>query len=132
MTRASSHDTSSPDTSTIVLADAVTLLDAERADTRARAAGLSHDLERIMDAAEGSNADDEHDPEGATLAFERAQVAALLDQASRHLHELDDAAARVAAGTYGTCRSCAAPIAPARLRARPAAATCIGCASRGR
>lgn len=110
--------------------DAVALLAAKRAETAERAAGLSFELERVMQAATGSNVDDEHDPEGATLAFERAQAAALLDQASRHLAELDRATERVTAGTYGTCERCGGPIAPARLEARPSASTCIDCAAR--
>ncbi len=44
--------------------------------------------------------------------------------------ELDRAADRVAAGTYGTCERCGTLIAPARLEARPSAATCIDCAGR--
>lgn len=110
--------------------DAVEVLAVERAETSVRAVTLAHDLDRVMQAAAGSNADDEHDPEGATLAFERAQVAALLGQASHHLAELDRATERVAAGTYGTCERCGTSIAPARLEARPSAATCIDCAGR--
>ena len=81
-----------------------------------------------MAASRASNADDEHDPEGATIAFERQQVAALLAQARQRLADVDDALARAATGDYGTCESCGRPIAPERLAARPAARTCIDCA----
>jgi len=74
--------------------------------------------------------DDEHDPEGSTIAFERAQVAALLDQAERQLAELDAAVARVDAGGYGQCESCGDAIAAERLLVRPAATRCITCARR--
>ncbi|WP_306514392.1 TraR/DksA family transcriptional regulator, partial [Janibacter hoylei] len=81
-------------------------------------------------ASEGSNADDEHDPEGATIAFERSQVDALARQAREHLREIDAALARLDAGDYGTCERCGRPISAGRLEARPTARTCIDCAGR--
>ncbi len=106
-------------------------LDAERAATLDRMAALRRDFEGIVDSAALVGADDEHDPEGATIAFERAQLAALLDQAREHLADLDQALARLAGGRYGICERCGQPIAPARLAARPAARTCISCAAAG-
>lgn len=45
-----------------------------------------------MVAASGdTNADDEHDPEGATIAFERSQVSALVVHVQRHLAEIEAA-----------------------------------------
>jgi DnaK suppressor protein len=82
----------------------------------------------VVAASRSSNADDEHDPEGATIAFERQQLAALLDQARRRLADVEAALERRAAGGYGICESCGRPIAPERLAARPAARTCIDCA----
>jgi RNA polymerase-binding transcription factor DksA len=81
-----------------------------------------------VEASRNSNADDEHDPEGATIAFERSQVETLTRRLQRHLAELDAAVARVADGSYGTCQRCGAAIPEARLAARPAALTCVGCA----
>jgi DnaK suppressor protein len=75
--------------------------------------------------------DDEHDPEGTTIAFERAQVSALLDRARQRVVELDEALARLDDGSYGRCVGCGRPIAPERLEARPAARACIDCATRG-
>ena len=83
----------------------------------------------MVAASRDSNADDEHDPEGATIAFERAQLAAILKQATGELAEVDAALERVADGTYGTCERCGQPIAPARLEARPTARYCIACAT---
>ncbi len=96
----------------------------------ARIAGLRGDLQDVVDATAGANTDDEHDPEGATIAFERAQVSALLDQARRRLGDVEAALARWDDGVYGRCVTCGEAIAPARLAARPTAPTCIGCASR--
>jgi RNA polymerase-binding transcription factor DksA len=104
-------------------------LDAERAATVDQIAALRRDFDAIVDSSALVGADDEHDPEGATIAFERAQLAALLDQAGQHLADLDQALARLAAGRYGICERCGRPIAPARPAARPAARTCISCAS---
>jgi len=90
---------------------------------------MTAEFDEIVAGSVDSNADDEHDPEGSTIAFERAQTAALLTEARAHLDELDRAAARLDAGTYWTCVRCGEPIAAARLMARPAAQTCISCAA---
>ncbi|MGY1662755.1 TraR/DksA family transcriptional regulator [Geodermatophilus sp. SYSU D00705] len=103
-------------------------LAAERAAVLAQIAALTAEFDAVVAASRSSNADDEHDPEGATIAFERQQVAALLDAARRRLADVDAALTRRAAGDYGTCESCGRPIAPERLAARPSARTCIDCA----
>src|SRR5690348_16385762 len=82
------------------------LIRAEREETLARLATLTREVEDVSSAAAGSNVDDEHDPEGATIAFEREQLAALRDRARESLAELDAAEARLTAGTYGICESC--------------------------
>ncbi len=91
-------------------------------------ARLERELAGVIDSA-SCGADDEHDPEGATLAFERQHLAALLSQASQQLAQIDAALGRIADGSYGRCVSCGEPIGEARLAARPAATTCIKCAS---
>ena len=103
-------------------------LAAERAATLAQIESLNREFDQVVAASQSSNADDEHDPEGATIAFERQQVAALLDQARRRLADVDAALARRDAGDYGICENCGRPIAPERLAARPEARTCIDCA----
>ncbi len=100
----------------------------ERDAARAAIAALTAEFDEVVAASRASNADDEHDPEGATIAFERQQVAALLESAQRRLADVDAALARRAAGGYGACEDCGRPIAPERLAARPAARTCIECA----
>jgi RNA polymerase-binding transcription factor len=103
-------------------------LGAERAAALAQIEALTREFDAIVAASRASNADDEHDPEGATIAFERQQVAALLAAARRRLADVDAAVTAVEAGTYGRCGSCGGPIAPERLAARPSARTCITCA----
>jgi DnaK suppressor protein len=110
--------------------DARDRLGADRLATLGRLASLEREQADIVAAAQSANGDDEHDPEGATIAFEREHAAALARQARQHLAEIDAALARLDAGAYGTCVRCGNPISPARLAARPAAATCITCAAR--
>jgi DnaK suppressor protein len=90
---------------------------------------LQSAFEEMVAASRDSNADDEHDPEGATIAFERAQLVAVIKQAKTDLDELDAAIGRITTGSYGLCERCGLPIAPARLEARPTARRCIACAA---
>jgi DnaK suppressor protein len=104
------------------------LLEEERDRTLRRLASLTDDYDAVVAASRDTNADDEHDPEGATIAFERSQVGSLVRQARLHLTEIDAAVERLEAGTYGTCERCGEPIGEGRLEARPVARTCIRCA----
>ncbi len=101
---------------------------ADRRTAVTRLGRLRSDFGGIVEASRDSNADDEHDPEGATIAFERSQVDALVRQTVRHLAEVDAALARLAAGTYGVCERCGGPIPEGRLEVRPVARTCVPCA----
>ena len=101
------------------------LLEAERAQTLRRLANLTEDFDAVVAASRDTNADDEHDPEGATIAFERSQIGSLVRQVRHHLAELDAAVERVEAGSYGVCERCGQAIGEARLDALPAARTCI-------
>lgn len=112
-----------------VVTDARELLEAEREEAVRRLAGLTGQFDEVVAASRDTNADDEHDPEGATIAFERSQVAALVHQVRSRLDEIDAALERVAAGTYGVCEVCGRPIAAGRLEVRPTARTCVKCAA---
>ena len=103
-------------------------LRAERADVAARLRDLGVSFDDIVDAARDSNLDDEHDPEGTTIAAERSLVSSLARSSERHLAEVDAALERLAAGTYGRCVRCGGPIAADRLDARPSTPVCIACA----
>jgi len=105
-------------------------LAADRASTVARIAALTHEFDGIVESAALGATDDEHDPEGATIAFERAQVAGLIEAARSDLADVDQAIRSIEAGIYGVCERCGQPISAERLAARPAARTCIGCAAR--
>jgi RNA polymerase-binding transcription factor DksA len=108
------------------------LLEEERARRLALLPALRADIDAANSARQDSNVDDEHDPEGATIAFELSQASALLKQSSAGLDLVEAALARLANGTYGTCAVCGEPIADGRLEARPWTPFCILHASAGR
>jgi DnaK suppressor protein len=104
-------------------------LGAEREQTMTRLAALQRDLDSIIaSTASAAGADDEHDPEGSSTAFDRQHVAALLRQAEDQLAAIARAERRLDDGSYGRCERCGRAIGAGRLAARPAAATCIACA----
>lgn len=100
---------------------------AERERALSRLADLAGDHRGFVDASRDTNADDEHDPEGATIAFERAQVDTLARQTREHLAQIDAALGRLDDGSYGICERCGRPIDPERLAVRPTARTCVSC-----
>jgi DnaK suppressor protein len=97
----------------------------DRAEVSARLATMTKDLDSVFAASVDSNADDEHDPEGHTIAYERSQLSALISAAEEHLSDIESATVRLEQGTYGTCEVCLQPIPAARLEARPTARTCV-------
>ena len=87
----------------------------------ASAAALDREFAGIAAAASEAGTDDEHDPEGATLAFERQHTAALLTQALEQIAEIDAAIGRLDKGdVWHLC-----PVRPAR-RAGSAGSTSGG------
>jgi DnaK suppressor protein len=105
-------------------------LNTDRDQARQRIAELQRDFTAIVTStSEGAaGGDDEHDPEGATVAFERQHVAALLAQANEHLREIDAALSKIDSGIYEICDMCGEGIGAERLAARPAALICVRCA----
>ena len=97
----------------------------ERDEVRGRLATLTTDLESLFAASADSNADDEHDPEGQTIAYERSQLASLIQGAQDHLAGIEAGLVRLTEGSYGICEVCQQPIPAARLDARPTARTCV-------
>ena len=106
----------------------ITRLLAERDAALGQLDALTRDHEALVAASEASNADDEHDPEGATIGFERAQLDATIAMTRSRLADLERALTQVAAGDYGRCETCGGEIGAERLSARPSARTCITCA----
>ena len=104
-------------------------LDELRKATVRRAASLVSTFDGIVDATSDVATDDEHDPEGHTIAWERQQIAALLDETTVTLADIEAAEQRLDDGLYGTCTTCGLKIAFERLDALPATPTCVNCAS---
>jgi DnaK suppressor protein len=100
----------------------------ERQRTVDRIRELEREHHNIIEGTDNANTDDEHDPEGSTIAFERELVASLLAEATSYLEDLRLATDRLTAGTHFTCTQCGGTIAPERLSARPATIHCIRCA----
>jgi DnaK suppressor protein len=63
----------------------------------------------------------------ASQVFAQQRDLALRDRAESQLTLVDDALARLDAGSFGRCVRCGRPIAPDRLEALPWAARCIDC-----
>ena len=105
-------------------------MNTDREQVLDRIAELEQEFAAIVtSASEGSaGGDDEHDPEGATVAFERQHIAALAAQAREHLAAIDAALRKVDSGIYEICDKCGGPIGEERLAARPASLICVRCA----
>lgn len=100
----------------------------ERQRTAERIAAHERDFADIVTSSAEAVRDDEHDPEGPTIAYQRAQVAALLAAAREQLAELHHAAQRLHEPDAGSCARCGQPIGYDRLLARPSTTSCVECA----
>lgn len=100
-------------------------LDAERERLGRLRAEMA---ERVADEQESGRAElshlDQHPAELGTETQDREQDQSLLEQLDGELADLEDAYARLEAGTYGTCEVCGRPIGEERLEALPGARRC--------
>ena len=63
----------------------------------------------------------------ASQVFAQQRDLALRDRSDQQLALVDEALARLEAGTFGTCVRCGRPVGADRLEALPWAARCIDC-----
>jgi len=105
------------------------LLENERGRKLELLEALRMDITSVSLARQDSNVDDEHDPEGSTIAFELSQASALMAQSRKGLEQIEAALARIADGSYGQCAICGAEIPEGRLEARPWTPFCVRHAS---
>ncbi|MFD1722689.1 TraR/DksA family transcriptional regulator [Amnibacterium endophyticum] len=98
---------------------------AVREDALRTVAELDRRIHDVVTARADANSDDEHDPEGATLAFERSQADAIRAAALRRLDDAEQAMRRLDSGEYGRCAVCGEPIPEGRLEARPLTDRCV-------
>jgi RNA polymerase-binding transcription factor DksA len=83
-----------------------------------------------VDAFSRRDLSDMYDQEDPTTDSDGAVVLLLVERAERRLREVEQALARMDGGTYGYCTVCGRGIPLERLRALPAAATCVTCSDR--
>jgi DnaK suppressor protein len=102
----------------------------DQVQTQSFVGRLTADLDTMRSSRNDVPTDDEHDPEGPTLAFERSQSVALLADMQSHLDNIATALERLDAGTFGSCANCGQAIPFARLEARPYTPYCVSCAER--
>lgn len=117
-----------------------TVLDATTIENRLKRerAGLMRDigiLEEITeklrsDRGGGDGGISNHMAEGASSTYDQERNLALISNLRRTVESIDAALKRLAAGTYGQCESCGAPIDRARLEALPYASRCVKCQTR--
>lgn len=98
-------------------------LEEERATLRLRLSELGAGDEAGLEF-DHNFADSSH------VTAERGQVDALTGSLRDVLRDVEDALAKMEAGTYGRCESCGEDIGTDRLDAQPAARLCITCASK--
>ena len=109
----------------------------QRGELNARRISYREQVERLAAAAD-ELAESEVSPdlgdeqgfgEADSISVERDRLLSLQALARKRLEDVDAAARRLDAGTYGACRSCRRSIPVARLEAVPEATQCVGCAS---
>ena len=108
--------------------DAVT--SEARAQLERELADLRHQLAELGHGSEGGLTYDSNFADSSQVTAERGEADALAAKLHETLTEVEDALGKIENGTYGTCEQCGNEITDARLEAKPAARTCIDCASR--
>ena len=108
---------------------------AETTEASYRAA-LTAERDRVEDQLKELGIDrssyDEGFADSGQVTAERGEVEALAGSLRETLQEINEALAKMEAGTYGRCELCGQAIPEPRLEAKPAAKFCIDCASKRR
>ena len=102
---------------------------AEQARTLRQIASLEAVVAAIVEGSELTSTDDEHDPEGATIAYERAQASALLQQARADCDALVITRRQLDEGRLVICSVCGRDIDLERVSAVPTTTRCVQCAA---
>jgi DnaK suppressor protein len=88
---------------------------------------VGHGEQAVHEMA-GASGEEIPDPnDRATVEEGRNWSLRLRDRDRKLIGKVQEALARLEAGTFGTCTACGRPISPARLRARPVTDLCIDC-----
>src|SRR5271169_3120167 len=100
--------------------------DQAQADSRAQlATEREHLVSQLVELGFGNDGDtglslDANFADTSQVTAERGETDVLVTELRNSLHDVEDAIARIEAGTYGICEKCGKPIEPARLEAIPA------------
>ena len=105
------------------------IVEAEQERTGRQIASLEAIVAGIVEASELVSTDDEHDPEGATIAYERAQASALLRQARTDRDALLVTRRQLEEGQQVVCAVCGRHIDFERVAAVPTTTRCVQCAA---
>ena len=95
------------------------VVEAEQERTARQVASLEAIVAAIVEGSELTSTDDEHDPEGATIAYERAQASALLRQARADGDALVVTRRQLEQGRQVVCSVCGRDIDLERVAALP-------------
>ena len=107
----------------------LTTVRAEQQRTARQIESLERVVASIVEASELTSTDDEHDPEGATIAYERAQAIALLRQAREDLDALAVTRMQLESAQEVVCSVCGCTIDLERVATLPTTSRCIRCAA---
>ena len=99
----------------------------ERARVANAISYLHEDNSRSLEDEAEEETFDQHPADAASITLGREIDTTLEENSEQVLRAIDDALARIEAGTYGTCGRCGSPISEARLEAMPYANKCIDC-----
>ena len=80
-----------------------------------------------QDLRSSRTSEDTAGPDFAADQEEEEIEAKIVESEERLLEKINHALVRIEEGTYGICESCEAPIAEARLEAKPSVSLCIDC-----
>lgn len=100
---------------------------AERARLSGLRDGVQRDITEEMSSESAGELSrlDQHPADLGTETFDRERDLSLREGLDGQLQEVEDALARLEAGSYGRCEACGKPIPPARLAALPATRYCL-------
>jgi DnaK suppressor protein len=109
-----------------------TQIEGDRRRLQALVESLNASFADLAEVADLSPPDDEHDPEGHTIAFERSQLTGLRDAYLRSIEELNAAEQRLDDARSALCSRCQQRIPLERRLAVPTTTLCVDCAGTNR
>jgi DnaK suppressor protein len=88
---------------------------------------LGHGIETVHEMAAPQPAELPDPNDRASREADTSRALRLRDRDRKLIAKVEEALARIDAGTFGRCETCGGRISPARLKARPVTTLCIDC-----